>query len=164
MYIYRVPLPFIRTSIHMPFFTPPLLSILPLLSLPLFISFLSSLPPPSLPSTLSSLFPPLPIPRVLTAPSFCTSSGSYSRLNVDFDLATPSHRMLWPQLILHKNLSWKTLRYWLCDVFCAKVVSTMHVLVSHVNNYRVITDKRARANFECLNFSNAKKLLNPTMP
>ena len=34
----------------------------------------------------------------------------------------------------------------------------MYVLVSHVNNSRVITDKRARVNFECLNFSNAKTI------
>ena len=32
----------------------------------------------------------------------------------------------------------------------------MYVLISHVNSSRVITDKRARVNFECLNFSNAK--------
>ena len=75
-YGYRVPLPFIRTYIHthtyryigMPFFIPPLLSILPLLhpSLPLFISFLSSLPPPSLPSTLS----PPPYPQRVTGSQF----------------------------------------------------------------------------------------------
>ena len=34
----------------------------------------------------------------------------------------------------------------------------MYVLVSYVNNSRVITDKRARVNFECLNFSNAKTI------
>ena len=34
----------------------------------------------------------------------------------------------------------------------------MYVLISHVNNSRVITDKRARVNFECLNFSNAKTI------
>ena len=46
-------------------------------------------------------------------------------------------------------------------MFCVKVVSTMYALVSYVNNYRVITDKRARVNFECLNFSNAKKTIEP---
>ena len=34
----------------------------------------------------------------------------------------------------------------------------MYVLISHVNSSRVITDKRARVNFECLNFSNAKTI------
>ena len=34
----------------------------------------------------------------------------------------------------------------------------MYVLISHVNNSRVITDKRARVNFECLKFSNAKSI------
>ena len=94
------PLPFIRTSIHIHTYRYICLSS----SLPCYLSFLSSPPPPSLclspspfpfllpslPSTLSSLFPPLPIPRGLPGPSFCTSSGSYSRLNVDFDLATMS--------------------------------------------------------------------------
>ena len=34
----------------------------------------------------------------------------------------------------------------------------MYVLVLYVNNSRVITDKRARVNFECLNFSNTKTI------
>ena len=34
----------------------------------------------------------------------------------------------------------------------------MYVLISHVNSSRVITDKRAHVNFECLNFSNAKTI------
>ena len=34
----------------------------------------------------------------------------------------------------------------------------MYVLISHVNSSRVITDKRARVNFECLNFSIAKTI------
>ena len=34
----------------------------------------------------------------------------------------------------------------------------MYVLISHVNSSRVIADKRARVNFECLNFSKAKTI------
>ena len=151
------------------FFIPPLLFILPLLpppSLPLFISFLFPfLLPPSLPPFLPSF--PLSLSLegyrvpVFVLPPALTQDWTWTSTWLPCHRMTrisTCHRMLWPQFILHKNLSWKTLRYWLCDVLCVKVVSTMYVLVSYVNNSRVITDKRARVNFECLNFSNAKTI------
>ena len=122
-------------------------------------------PPPSLclsPSSLPSLSPFLPsfplslslegyrVP-VFVLPPALTQDWTWTSTWLPCHRMTrisTCHRMLWPQFILHKNLSWKTLRYWLCDVFCVKVVSTMYVLVSYVNNSRVITDKRARVNYE----------------